>query len=562
MGIARSLDIAITGLNTYSTDIEIIGNNIANVNSTAYKEFRAEIVNSLVLLENPGTPVTADTAGSNPIQFGLGVEIGAVTTDFSIGPLITTGISTDVFIDGAGFLVVEDAFGQQFFTRNGALQLDANGDLSTAEGLTVQGFQVDADFNITDEIGNLNIPIGTLTIAGETTTASLEGAVDPTGEIATDATILDSLATNTTDLNTPLADVTVDGQPIIDDGSGAFTEAVTITYTPSGSDLTPAPASIILNPTDPLSTLTNFIVGTLQIDTDLEQPAGNEPGATILDTGQVRLTGNLGTINDFSVSTSDFVVETVADGTLGSYNLPFEDRAQTANGESAGLQFEVFDNVGDALPVTASIYLDEVNNTGSVFQMIFSSSANEVADGIDRTVGMATLAFDTNGNLTDVVGNEITITRGGVPQTITIDVDGIQALAVATSQIVLANQDGFPPGTLEDFAIEEDGVLSGLFSNGQVRPLGQIVLAQIDNPSGLLVEPDSLYSLGPNSNVVAIGAPNDVTGGLLAGALEGSNVDVTMSLVDLIVASTAFVANTRTVATSQDIFDALIALPR
>jgi len=133
---------AVSGLRSHQTMMDVVGNNIANVNTTGYKS------NSVVFedllsqtLRGAGAP-TSSVGGTNPAQVGLGVRAAGIQTSFVQGAAQATGRSTDLAIQGDGFFVVNQG-GEQLFTRAGSLSLDASGRLATVDGAIIQGWGAD-----------------------------------------------------------------------------------------------------------------------------------------------------------------------------------------------------------------------------------------------------------------------------------------------------------------------------------------------------------------------------------------------------------------------------------
>ena len=131
MPMFPAMDAAISGLNQFQQDINVIGNNIANVDTTAYKDGRIDFQDTL-----------SQVLGTNPsVLVGTGVTTTPLESNFTPGAVANTGVATDMAITGNGFFVVRDpTTGVQYLTRAGDFQLDANGYLVTPEGLRVQGF--------------------------------------------------------------------------------------------------------------------------------------------------------------------------------------------------------------------------------------------------------------------------------------------------------------------------------------------------------------------------------------------------------------------------------------
>ena len=144
-----------------------------------------------------------------------------------------------------------------------------------------------------------------------------------------------------------------------------------------------------------------------------------------------------------------------------------------------------------------------------------------------------------------------------------MDFSRLSGLAQAVASLSATRQDGFPTGTLTTFAIGEDGIVRGSFTNGVTRDLGQIRLARFTNPTGLQQRGLNQYAAGSNSGLPVEGNPGaDGMGTILSGALELSNTDVGQNLVDLVLASTMYRGNTRVITTAQQLLDELLNLRR
>jgi flagellar hook protein FlgE len=175
---------AISGLRTHRTMLDVVGNNIANVNTSGFKGSSVvfqDILSQTIQGAGAGAP-TADIGGTNPSQIGLGVAVGRVSTNFAQGALQRTDRDMDFAIRGDGFFTVQNA-GEQLFTRAGSLSLDASGRLVTATGGIVQGWSADPLGNIDTNtpIGNISVPVGDLIPPTPTTDVTLNGNL-PTGD--------------------------------------------------------------------------------------------------------------------------------------------------------------------------------------------------------------------------------------------------------------------------------------------------------------------------------------------------------------------------------------------
>ena len=136
----RSLFSAISGLRANQTMIDVTGNNVANANTVGFKSSNVLFQDTLSQMLTAGTGATADRGGTNPVQIGLGVSVAGTTTNFGQGSAQVTGRQTDLMIQGDGFFVVQRN-GENVYTRAGAFNWDAAGNLVTADGDFVMGYR-------------------------------------------------------------------------------------------------------------------------------------------------------------------------------------------------------------------------------------------------------------------------------------------------------------------------------------------------------------------------------------------------------------------------------------
>jgi flagellar hook protein FlgE len=154
----RSIFAGVSGLRNHQTRMDVIGNNIANVNTVGFKSSRVTFKEGFAQILQGGA-VTANGA-TNPVQVGLGMNIGSIDVLFTQGSLESTGVSTDLAIQGQSFFIVSDGV-QRSYTRAGNFQLDGNGRMVTAtNGAVVQGRLIDSAGNLTDQIQDIVLPFG------------------------------------------------------------------------------------------------------------------------------------------------------------------------------------------------------------------------------------------------------------------------------------------------------------------------------------------------------------------------------------------------------------------
>lgn len=177
----RSLFAGVTGMRNHQVRLDVIGNNIANVNTLGFKASRVTFEEALSQLvqgaSRPGATGSASIGGRNPMQVGLGVNLGSIDTLFTQGNLENTGVTTDLAIQGDSLFVLSDG-NKTYYTRAGNFQIDASGRLvSATNGFTVQG-RLAVNGVLTQQVGDIVLPIGQSSPAQATTEVRLAGNLD------------------------------------------------------------------------------------------------------------------------------------------------------------------------------------------------------------------------------------------------------------------------------------------------------------------------------------------------------------------------------------------------
>ena len=319
-----------------------------------------------------------------------------------------------------------------------------------------------------------------------------------------------------------------------------------------------------------MSDLTTFYQQTLGIDTAAAptNPAVPPPGVTIeadaANPGAAKFTivGNEGSANALEVSGSDFVNQNsltpmnFADGTnaAGFVSDP--------SGESVHTAFATYDSLGNAVNVDLTAVLDSTATTGNTWKFYASSADNKGNAGVP-VLGDGTLTFDANGNLLASTGTTLNIDRTGTgatsPMSVTLNFNSMKELASSQSSLVVSDQNGMPPGTLSSFSVGTDGTITGAYSNGMTRTLGQVAVASFANPQGLDDIGGNIYASGSNSGVAEISAAQQLEpGAIRSGSLELSNVDLSTEFTNLIIASTGFSASSRVISTGNQLIQDLL----
>ncbi len=248
----RAMFAAIAGLRNHITYMDVVGNNIANVNTTAFKASRVTFQDMLSQTMTGASAPTAERGGTNPVQVGLGMQLGGIDVFHGQGSLQSTGKLTDFAIQGNGFFILKDG-GRMFYTRDGAFDVAVSGELvNPTNGFKVQGWQASTAgvIDTTTPIGAITVPFGQSVAAQPTTALTFAGNLDArlaTGAaVATTVDVFDSLgkshpvtitytknaAANTWDVSVASSDPAV---------TGVARAPAQVIFSPLGAITTPAP---------------------------------------------------------------------------------------------------------------------------------------------------------------------------------------------------------------------------------------------------------------------------------------------------------------------------------
>jgi flagellar hook protein FlgE len=556
MSVSTALFSSLTGLRVNETRLDVIGNNIANANTTAFKASRVTFQTAFAETLTIGSAGTGNVAASNPSQIGLGAGIGATTLDFTTGGLSRTGRSTDLAVEGNGFFVVKDVDGTTYYTRDGAFTMNANLDLTTSSGYVLQGFGIDRNGQVVPGIlTNVNVPIGQMTIARPTSRAVFAGNMSASGQIGTQGSILTSEAlvdtvAGTTSGTSLLVNLAAAGAP----ATHLFAAGDTLTLTPNKGGR-PLPSSVLnVTGATTLADLNAWFEGALGIQTGASMVGA--PGVRVNAAGQIEITGNVGADNHIGVSDLFLVSSNPALTQPLNFNL-----VQEAAGESCRTSFGIFDSLGQESIVDVTAVLQSVGTNGDIVWRFFAESEGNETGSL--ALGSGTITFNERGVFSSAAGTTLSLDRSGTgaatPVIFNLDFSNMTSLASGTSEIALTTQDGAPLGTLSTFSVDRGGMVMGQFSNGLSVPVAQIALATFSNPEGLLQQGENLFLVGPNSGLPVVSAPGSLgAGSVIGGALEQSNVDMAREFIELIVTSSGFAANSRVISTANRLLTELL----
>lgn len=461
----RSLYSGVAGLQNHQVRMDVLGNNIANVNTTGFKKGRVNFQDLLYQQMSGAARPNEEVGGINPKEIGLGMSIASVDTIHTQGSLQTTGVMTDLAIQGNGFFVLNKG-DVTMFTRAGAFGLDADGRLvNPGNGYRVQGWNAQLIngvevLNTSGALDDLVIPVGSKDPAKATEQVYLACNLDKRL-----AEIPEGAAPETVRQNTWRVE-----EKIFDAFGTEHILRVDFTKLPGTSNQWQATVSV-----------------------DPEAAVGTNVGVGLAPDAQA---GNL------------FIVE--------------------------------FDNLGRMLRV-----IDGEGNPSAEEGLISVSLGFDVADTTPGAEGE-----QVRQNLSLNLGQV-----GSVRNTIT-------QFAESSSTKVF-QQDGYGMGYLDNFKIDQSGVITAVYSNGSTRTIGQVALASFTNPNGLEKSGETNFLASNNSGMANIG-PSGIAGKgkIIAGTLEMSNVDLAEQFTDMIVTQRGFQANSKTIQTSDQLLQELLTLKR
>ena len=566
----RSLYSGVAGLKTHQTRMDVIGNNIANVNTTAYKSSSmtfSELM-SQTTQKASGANATTGVGGTNAKQIGLGVKAGAINTAITTqGSAQSTGNPFDIMITGDNFFVVSNG-SENFFTRDGSFYVDGAGNLAmTSTGYNVMGWGVDETTgNIKqDTVTALRImSAANMTYPPEATTqANISGILDQNDKDVTSAN------GKTVNLN-------------FFDARG-YSYTAKFTFKQSGGDKTneySLELNKILDSTGAEIDISGITFGEQNLEQTLSSKLALNTDSYAWDdaTGKLMTTGTPAEeVADLSKIFSNGAIITDAD----------KAEEVQANLDAIAKAYGYEGSTDEFL----KLYTTGTNGQITVQEMLSNMSQNMTGDNIlpktkDEELTMtgrkfdgAKVVFDPDTGKLQSINNSTTnlSTTLSFPATmgnfsnITIDLSectNYDNKGTSTVGATSGDLDGLGTGRrLGDMigvSIQKDGMIYASYDNGMTKLLGQIATAAFANASGLEKEGDNLYSATLNSGEFdGIGVDITAGGGYMStGQLEMSNVDLSSEFTEMITTQRGFQANSRIITVSDTLLEELTNLKR
>ena len=553
----RSMYSAVSGLKTHQTRMDVIGNNIANVNTVAFKS--SSVTFSDILYQTTsnasGANATTGTGGVNAKQIGLGTTAAATKVSItSAGASETTGNPFDIRLtdkNSTNFFIVNNG-SENVFTRSGSFYVDGSGNLCmSSTGYTVMGWQVDETTGEIrkDTVSALRImQEKNLTSAPEATTqATIAGVLDENdADVKSDAgkvmnlNFYDNLGYQYTAKFAIKATGT----------DGKYTVELTSILDSNNKNIidgwSQADISSLFGTVD-----TNAVVGKYKF-ADGFKTKGNKIIAVTDKDGEVELTDNgNGTFTGRgATATYNYKLSDIYDGLSATIQGYIENGKKDEKGNPYNYSIDAATGEVTVKTTKASHELEFDTATGK-----FKSIGNE-PKSVTLNLNTLTKGFNTNGNFSNVNVDFTQCLNYGNGGKTTIGAD-----AGATDG---KTGKGRKLGAMTGIFIDTSGRIYGTYDNGNTELLGQIAVAQFSNASGLEKVGESCYRTTLNSGEFdGIGVEISADGSsMTTGELEMSNVDLSSEFTSMITTQRGFQANSRVITTSDTLLEELVNLKR
>lgn len=551
--MVRSMYSGVSGMRTHQTRMDVIGNNIANVNTYGYKSSRATFRDMYYQSLKSASGATANRGGVNPSSVGYGVQLGSIDLQMTQSSMTSTGNPLDVAITGEGFFQVMDADGNIFYTKAGMLDIDSAGNLIDTNGYFVLGTSGDPLGKVpgTGKI-QFNIPAvppspaeKTETINGNTITIK-----------ATNSTNEGNAAFSIVEATLPVGQ---DCEAILSGGSITIRVNKNSTFASMGAFETAVNNAITTANGGKAHPAGNFKFSIVPASAF---PAGGLTGAEI--TGK-----------NYSYKKGD--ITGLPNDMFGGFNFVSVGDHFSGNGTVTSVTLTSAAASNPMLP-TDSVTITVNTSGGSYTKTILASemaTANNVilgktgsADAEDHIV----MSFPAIGVLE---GNTSSTPPAAPAWTTVTPAAGTTAVTASEksrdlgfSEKAIKLEGGTVGGaqTIKDLTgiyIAGDGTVVASHAHHGVMQIGRIDLANFDNPRGLIQTGNSYYASSVNSGEPSLEvAGTNGTGALQSSALELSNVDLSQEFADMITTQRGFQANSRLITVSDTMLEELINLKR
>ncbi|MCR5833307.1 MAG: flagellar hook-basal body complex protein [Selenomonadaceae bacterium] len=572
----RSLFSGVSGLKSHQTRMDVIGNNIANINTVGFKGSRTTFSDMLSQTQSAASAPTDNLGGINPKQVGLGGAVASIDLIFNDSSAQQTGKNTDLALSGNALFVLKNGE-QTYYTRDGAFEFDEAGNyVLPGSGLRVQGWNATEDGTINSNAISTDIvvPVGKTMAATATTNIDYAGNLNK--EDSPIASIVYTFNPQLTDAEkaalieggtavegiTPVITADADGNTTSVNVDGTNILAATI-YLKNGEKVTVNSGYYEVGKTVPVTTLATIydslggkheITVLLDKDSTTEDENLTETAATNSFTGYTYTDGNGDT----------YPVTVTTDETTGTTTYTYVDSTGTKITVNETDCDKVYDNrwrvyiapgVGQIGPASDEFTnkVEITDSSGSVTTATMNNLNFLYFDGLG--------GFISNGQTeAGAITFEYSNGNGADDNTAVIDFTGLTQYASNTTSFPTTN--GNTSGILQSISIDSGGLIIGSYTNGLVRTEAQVAVAQFSNASGLTKVGTTTYTESTNSGVANIKTMADLGVSVVASALEMSNVDLASEFSDMIITQRGFQANSKITTVADEMIETLINMKR
>ena len=564
----RSLYSGVSGLKAHQTRMDVIGNNISNVNTYGFKASRVTFKDVYYQTVSAGSAGSSTVGGTNPGSIGYGTQVGSVDLLMGQSSFTMTDSTMDLAIDGEGFFQVQDADGNKYFTRAGALTFDSAGNLVDSQGNFVLGISgnplgkapgsnliqlslpsvTPSTSSVSTSINNVKYTLSTsnYTSAGNISMQLIQGSgmtdgVKAIAQVGTNGIVVTLNAgenfSSLDDLNNA-----------INDAIDAYMQEATGASHPAGK------FTIKMDPAAKWSA--GGLSGEEICSTDFTMQSGKAtgwPGVTI--GGGFSPTGTTG--NSFGGSFTD--------GKLAGLTIDYDDTSKSMK-VSMKIDGETYEGYIDNTKTEIGT-MKLINASGNTNDYIVMNrpSYKTIVDAMKKD---PTAPLDADGNLNADYSLDALTTAGvTTPENTTFTAASpSRALGLSGSKLVLSGgTEGGAQGieSLTGIAVSADGTI--IATHGQ---LGEVVVGQINlvtfaNPEGLVQSSGTYFTTSANSGQMSYCQPGTGgSGGLVSGSLELSNVDLSKEFSDMITTQRGYQACSRLITVSDQMLEELVNLKR
>ncbi len=558
----RSLFSGVAGLKVHQTRMDVIGNNIANINTIGFKSSRTTFSDIFSQLQRNATSPTDNRGGVSPRQIGLGGDVESIDLIFTDSSPQQTGKNTDLALSGNGLFVLRSGE-QYYYTRNGSFSFDEEGYyVMPGNGLRVQGW------NATDE-GVLNtnalatdiiVPVGKTMEATETTAINYQGNLNKetlmikkiqyTAAADGDATLVrtpdsedeDTTSINVDGTNVLAATITLSDDTELHVTSGYYEvgKSVPITTLATIYDSLGGKHQVtLLIDKDPSTTDDNLTDAAAEATVRTAYTYTDDDGNTYPATRVEDEEGNV----SYTYVDSDGNTQTVTEGV--TENEVYDNRWRIYIAPGVGQKGPASDEFTNSYTATEADGSTIVGTMNTINFLYFSDRGSFISNG-QTDLGSITFEY-SNGN-------------GAASNQATINLTGLTQYANNTTSFPSTN--GNTSGVLQSLAIDGNGIITGTYTNGLIRAEAQIAVAQFSNSAGLSKVGTTIYQESNNSGEANIKTIADFGITVVSSALEMSNVDLASEFADMIITQRGFQANSKMTTVADEMLETVVNMKR